>query len=32
VTYRFKRAKLSHWRDIADGVAKLMTTFQQKPK
>jgi len=32
VTYRFKRAKLAHWHEIADNVAKLMTAFQQKPK
>ena len=32
VTYRFKRSKLGHWRDIADNIAKLMDTFQHPPK
>jgi hypothetical protein len=32
VPYRFKRSKLSHWHEIADGVAKLMASFQHPPK
>jgi len=32
VSYRFKRSKLSHWREIADGVTRLMDSFGQPPK
>lgn len=32
VSYRFKRSKLSHWREIADNIAKLMDTFKHPPK
>ncbi|HWA02164.1 MAG TPA: hypothetical protein VG819_01440 [Rhizomicrobium sp.] len=32
VTYRFKRSKLNHWREIAGGVARLMASFENPPK
>ncbi len=32
VSYRFKRSKLSHWHEIADGVARLMDSFEHPPK
>ena len=32
VSYRFKRKRLSHWHEIADGVAKLMASFRTPPK
>jgi hypothetical protein len=32
VSYRFKRGRLNHWREIGDGVEKLMTTFRTPPK
>lgn len=32
ISYRFKRSKLSHWREIRDGVDALLTTFQKQPK
>jgi hypothetical protein len=32
VSYRFKRARLNHWREIGDGVEKLMDSFKHKPK
>jgi hypothetical protein len=32
VSYRFKRGRLSHWREIADGVEKLMTAFRTARK
>jgi hypothetical protein len=32
VSYRFKRSKLSHWREIADNVARLMDSFKRPPK
>jgi hypothetical protein len=32
VSYRFKRKRLNHWHEIADGVEKLMTTFRTHPK
>ena len=31
LSYRFKRAQLKHWRDIGDGVDKLMALFQKPP-
>jgi hypothetical protein len=30
--YRFKRTRLSHWQDIAEGVAKLTASFAKAPK
>ncbi|MBV9046407.1 MAG: hypothetical protein JO294_14900 [Alphaproteobacteria bacterium] len=32
LTYRFKRAHLSRWREIADGVSKLAAGFKKPPK
>ncbi len=32
VSYRFKRGRLSHWREIADGVNKLMNSFRKPPR
>ena len=32
VSYRFKRKRLNHWREIADGVEKLMSSFKTPPK
>ncbi|MDE1938045.1 MAG: hypothetical protein KGI68_03400 [Alphaproteobacteria bacterium] len=32
LSYRFKRAHLSQWREIADGVDKLVTSFEKPPK
>lgn len=32
LTYRFKRANLSHWREIASGVDTLMQSFMTRPK
>lgn len=32
VTYRFKRAKLNHWREIADNVQTLLASFEKPPK
>jgi hypothetical protein len=31
VSYRFKRAKLAHWREISDGVKKLLSGFERPP-
>jgi len=32
VTYRFKRKRLNHWLEIADGVEKLMNSFRTPPR
>ena len=32
LTYRFKRANLSHWREIAAGVDTLMHSFMTRAK
>jgi hypothetical protein len=32
ISYRFKRSKLSHWREIGDGVDALLATFEKQPK
>ena len=32
LTYRFKRANLSHWREIAAGVEQLMHSFMREAK
>ena len=32
VNYRFKRARLSDWKDIADGVAQLIQSFRANAK
>ena len=32
LTYRFKRANLSHWREIASGVDTLMQSFISRAK
>ncbi len=32
LTYRFKRAHLDRWREISDGVTKLVATFEKDPK
>lgn len=32
VSYRFKRRRLNHWVQIADGVDKLMAAFRHPPK
>jgi hypothetical protein len=32
VSYRFKRSKLSHWKEIGEAVDTLLVTFQQPPK
>jgi hypothetical protein len=32
VTYRFKRAKLQHWREVADTVVRLIATFEHPAK
>jgi hypothetical protein len=31
LSYRFKRMKLNHWREIATGVDKLIGTFEKPP-
>jgi hypothetical protein len=30
--YRFKRVRLNHWREIADGMNSLIASFQKRPK
>jgi len=32
VSYRFKRAHLAQWREIGEGVDKLLASFQRPPK
>ena len=32
LSYRFKRSKLVHWREIAGAVDKIMTEFRKPPK
>ena len=32
MSYRFKRAHLSKWREIGDGLDKLIASFQKSPK
>ncbi len=32
VSYHFKRARVSHWREIGDNVASLLATFEKPPK
>ncbi len=32
LTYRFKREHLARWREIGDGIAKLIATFKTQPK
>jgi hypothetical protein len=31
LSYRFKRMKLNHWREIATGVDRLMASFEKPP-
>ena len=31
LSYRFKRSQLDHWREIGDGVDKLIASFQKAP-
>ncbi len=32
LSYRFKREHLARWREIGDGIAKLLATFKTPPK
>jgi len=32
ISYRFKRSKLNHWREIGDAADALLATFQKPPK
>ena len=32
ITYRFKREHLARWREIGDGIGKLIATFKAQPK
>ncbi len=32
ISYRFKRSKLNHWREIGESVDALLATFQKQPK
>lgn len=32
ISYRFKRSRLNHWREIGEGVEKLMASFKTAPK
>ncbi len=32
ISYRFKRSKLSHWKEIDTGVDALLATFEKQPK
>jgi len=32
LSYRFKRSKLSHWREIGDNVAALIASFEKPPR
>jgi hypothetical protein len=32
ISYRFKRAKLSHWRELADSVEKFVAVIEKPPK